>query len=243
MYRSNRDGVTDWVTLRTDTHFGISEILWARDMSLAVIASTGNSPNNQTGILTILPTDGAMPAIKTPFGGYGLQWGQSDQDIEEYAVYNALFEKEFEGDSINQVLIIDRTRVNNSALLEKDLTEFQKNTPLSPELVASFKGRNQQSYPLEPMLDFGLAYQLWSQEEVDVLRQQDEASGWKLFYEKYPNTYGFVYLSRVGFNADFSQALVYISSFHYEQPIKGGYYLMTRKDGRWIIESGYEWIS
>jgi len=81
MYRSNRDGVTDRVALRTDTYSGISEILWAEDMSLAIIAGAGKSPNNQSGIITILPTNGEMPAIVTPFGGYGLQWGQAVEQI------------------------------------------------------------------------------------------------------------------------------------------------------------------
>jgi hypothetical protein len=282
MVRSNRDGVTDRVALRTDTYFGISEILWAEDMSLAVITSAGNSPSNQSGMITILPTNGEMPAITTPFGGYGLQWGQAveqisspsptttapvgestaptspatstqvsestdtpqtDPDNEEYAVYNALLESNFKGDDINQILIIDHTQVNNPGLLEKDLTEFQENIPLAPELVASFKERNQQSYPLNPVLDFGLEYQLLTQEEVDELRPLDEASGWELLYEKYPNSYGFVYLSRVGFNADLSQALVYISASHYEWPIEGSYYLMTRNDGRWEVKNSYGWNS
>ncbi|MFC2043263.1 hypothetical protein ACFLUA_03840 [Chloroflexota bacterium] len=166
---------------------------------------------------------------------------QTAPDIEEYAVYNALLESEFKGGSIDQILIIDHTQVNNTELLEKNLTEFQEYTPLDPELVASFKERNQQPYPLKPVLDFGLDYQLLTQEEVDELRILDEASGWELLYEKYPKSYGFVYLSRVGFNADFSQALVYISASHYERPIEGGYYLMIRKDGRWEINSSYGW--
>jgi hypothetical protein len=166
-----------------------------------------------------------------------------DSNAEEYAVYNDLLEAEFKGDDIDQVFIIDHTRVNNPKLLERDLAAFQESTPLAPELVASFKERNQGSHQLNPVLDFGMEYQLWTQEEVDELRPMDEASGWKLFYEKYPNAYGFVYLSRVGFSADFSQALVYMESFHYEQPIKGGYYLMVRGDGRWVIENSYEWIT
>jgi hypothetical protein len=84
---------------------------------------------------------------------------------------------------------------------------------------------------------------LLTQEEVDELRPLDEASGWKLFYEKYPDSVGFIHLSRVGFNADLSQALVYIARYHYEQPLLGGYYLMTRQDGRWVIESSLEWIT
>jgi hypothetical protein len=84
---------------------------------------------------------------------------------------------------------------------------------------------------------------LLTQEEVDELRPLDEASGWELLYEKYPNSYGFVYLSRVGFNADLSQALVYISASHYEWSIEGSYYLMTRNDGRWEVKNSYGWNS
>jgi hypothetical protein len=166
-----------------------------------------------------------------------------DPDIEEYVVYNDLLEAEFKDGEIDQVLIIDHTRVNHTELMETDLAAFHEHTPLAPELVTSFKERNQESYLLKPALDFGMEYQLLTQEEVDELRPLDEASGWKLLYEKYPNSYGFVYLSRVGFNAELSQALVYTSSYHYEQPIKGGYYLMIRQDGRWVVETGYEWMT
>ena len=134
-----------------------------------------------------------------------------DPDVEEYAVYNDLLESEFKGGEIDQVLIIDQTRVNHSELLEQDLAALHEHTPLEPEMVASFKERNQESYPLKPILDFGMEYQLLTQEEVDELRPLDEASGWQLFYEKYPRAIGFIYLSRVGFNADLSQALVYFS--------------------------------
>ena len=168
---------------------------------------------------------------------------QPDPDVEEYAVYNDLLKAEFKGDEIDQVLIIDHTRVNNTKLMEQDLAAFHEHTPLAPELVTSFKERNQQPYLLKPVLDFGMEYQLLTQEEVDELRLLDEASGWKLFYEKYPDTVGFIHLSRVGFNADFSQALVCIAHFHYQQPLLGGYYLMTRQDGRWVIDSGLEWIT
>ena len=125
----------------------------------------------------------------------------------------------------------------------KDLEAFQENTPLPPELVDGFLERNQQSHPLRQELDFGVEYQLLTQETVDELRPLDEASGWKLRYERYPNSYGFVYLSRVGFNEDFSMALVYMSTYHYEQPLIGGYYLLVKKDGVWVVESAYEWMT
>jgi len=162
-----------------------------------------------------------------------------DPDIEEYAVYNALLEAEFKGDDIDQILIIDHTQVSSAKLIEQNLAEFQEYVPLSPEMIASFKERNNQSYLINPVLDFGVKYQLLTQEEVDELRSEDEASGWTLLYDKYPNAYGFVYLSRVGFNADFSQALVFMSTFHYERLMEGEYYLMIKQDGRWVIEASY----
>ncbi|MFC2042699.1 hypothetical protein ACFLUA_00920 [Chloroflexota bacterium] len=168
---------------------------------------------------------------------------QLDPDVEEYVVYNALLESKFAGADISQILFVDQTDVNNKALLEQDLAAFQGSTPLEGELINSFIERNKKPYPLEPALDFGMDYQLLSQDEVDELRSQDEASGWILLYEKFPNSYGFVYLSRVGFSADFSQALVYMSTYHYERLMEGGYYLMIRQDDRWVVEASYEWQS
>ena len=87
---------------------------------------------------------------------------QSDPDIVEYAVYNDLLEARFKGDEIEQVLIIDHSRVGNNKLLERTLAEFQEDVPLAPEMVSSFMERNQQSFPIKPVLDFGVKYQLLS---------------------------------------------------------------------------------
>jgi len=164
---------------------------------------------------------------------------QLNPEIEEYAVYNALLESKFASTDISQILFIDQTDTVSKGLIEQDLTAFQKSTPLEGELINSFMERNQKSYPLKPDLDFGLEYQLLTQEEVDELRSQDKASGWTLLYDKYPNAYGFVHLSPVGFNADFSQALVFMGTYHYDRLLEGGYYLMIRQNGSWIIEAEY----
>ena len=155
----------------------------------------------------------------------------------------ALLESRFASENTEQVLIVDQTRVVKPELLKRNLAEFQNNFLLAPELVDSFMERNQQPHQIEPRLDLGLEYQLLTQEQIDELRPLDEASGWKLFDEKYPNTVGFIYLSRVGFSADLSQALVYFEWSRYEQSILGGYFLMSKQDGLWVIEQAYEWIT
>ena len=164
-----------------------------------------------------------------------------DVDEEEYAVYSDLLEDRFARGETKQILIVDHTRVNNPGLVEMDLEYFNEYSPLAPELIESFKERNREQLKLEPKLDLSIKYQLLSQEQIDAFKPEDEASGWKLFYEKYPKTVGYIHLSRVGFNADFTQALVYYEWYHYDQPITGGYSLLNKQDGLWVVESGYEW--
>jgi len=165
-----------------------------------------------------------------------------NRDIEEIAVYSALLKDSFKGD-IDQLLIVDHTRVPSSGLMNQNLAEFQENKPLDQELLTNFLELNQQPAALDPDMDLNLKYQLMTQEEIDELAPLDEESGWELFDEKYPKAVGFIYLSRVGFNADLSQALVYYDQYYYDQPILGGNIFLTRQDGQWVVEYGYEWIT
>jgi hypothetical protein len=79
MYRSNSDGLTDRELLREAVFAGVDEILWAGDMSQAVIAGAGSADQGWTGAITILPVDGAQPAVVTSFTGYDLQWGRGGE--------------------------------------------------------------------------------------------------------------------------------------------------------------------
>jgi len=205
--------------------------------------STTSSPDEPT--TTGLSTQQAIqPSPDTPTPSrQPTEVSLLNPDDEEYAVYAALIENSFRGDWVEQVLIMDHTRVNSPELLEKDLAEIQEKKRLDKALVDSFLERNQQPFPLKPAFEMKLAYQLLTQEEVDAFRPLDEESGWKLFYEKFPNAVGYIYLSRVGFNADLSQALVYYEHYHYDQPIRGGYCLMTREEGSWVCGWGYEWMT
>ena len=162
---------------------------------------------------------------------------QKYPDIEEYAVYAALIKNEFSGDYIEQVLIMDHTAGVSQELLELNLKEWG----ITPDevVVESFLVRNQKSNQLEPNLDMELDYQLLTQEEVDEFRPQYESGGWEAFNEKYPNASGFLTFSRVGFNADVSQALVFFEESMYDQLIEGGYYFMVWQDGQWVVEYSY----
>lgn len=162
---------------------------------------------------------------------------QKDPDVEEYSVYSKLIANEFKGGEIKQVLIMDQTGGVSQGLLELNLREWGI-TP-DKETVDSFLARNQESNPLKPNLDLALDYQLLSQEEVDEFQPQSESGGWDVFNEKYPDASGFLTLSKVGFNSDLSQALVFFKLSLFDQLLEGGYYFMVWQDGEWVVDSSY----
>jgi hypothetical protein len=164
-----------------------------------------------------------------------------NREVEEMAVYATLLTHSFKGDFIEQYLIVDHTRVNSLGLLEQDLENLQEYKPLKEGVMEDFLAVNEQPSALEPILDIDLQVQLLTQEEIDELRPLDEESGWQLYYEKFPNAVGFIYLSRVGFSPDLTQALVYYEEYHYDQPITGGYQVFNWQDGQWVAEYGYQW--
>ena len=43
----------------------------------------------------------------------------------------------------------------------------------------------------------------------DLFRKDKFDRGWTGFYAKYPHSSGLIFLSKVGFNADFTQAMLY----------------------------------
>ena len=55
-------------------------------------------------------------------------------------------------------------------------------------------------------------------------------SGWKKFYEKYPFSQGIMTLSRIAFNSQMNQALIYVTN-EAEDSIGGGYFVLLVRDG------------
>lgn len=94
------------------------------------------------------------------------------------------------------------------------------------------------SHPVRPRLTLPVAYRLASAEEVATYGQD-----WKRWEALFPNAAGYFALSNVGFNADGTQALLYVEHVcglcgH------GGYILMRKANGRWSVEAeAGTWVS
>jgi hypothetical protein len=68
--------------------------------------------------------------------------------------------------------------------------------------------------------------------------------GWNDFYKKYPNSSGYISVSRVGFNTNFTRALLYKSNSCGSLCGSGDYVLFEKADGIWKAVNWFNcWMS
>jgi len=161
---------------------------------------------------------------------------------EELAVYASLLE----GYAAELIVITDKTGldiVSGEEELDETLDYVKQGMPeLEQETIDDFKNKNKESYSLKEDMDIGVDYLLISEEEIENIFQS--ATGWDDFYEKYPNSQGTMTLSKVGFNSEKDQALVYVGNQSHWLAGAGYYVLLVKENGDWIVkESIMTWIS
>jgi hypothetical protein len=180
-------------------------------------------------------------------------------DDEEYAVYSALINNDL-GDrgsrssssstaDADRVLVIDaRTSLWDISVGDESsnfFAELKKSSQeLQPETANDLQVKSNEVTNLERKFDIKIKYVLVSDEEIEGFFKSG-VDGWKTFYQKYPNSNGFLTLSRVGFNADRTQALVYKGWHCGGLCGSGSYFLLRKKKGGWVVgpSIGPAWVS
>jgi hypothetical protein len=165
---------------------------------------------------------------------------------EEYAVYRAsieqvseLFSIRYEYDELQLIVIIDHTSgCENYEELNEVLGYVSEKMPLTEqETLDSFQLRNKESHTLDNYFNLSVEVVLVSHEEIREIFRKD--NGWEEYDAKYPFSQGTMTLSRVGFNTEMNQALLYVKNMSYES-VGGAYYILfTKENGDWIIQ---DWI-
>ncbi|MGD2248992.1 MAG: hypothetical protein PVF58_11350 [Candidatus Methanofastidiosia archaeon] len=170
---------------------------------------------------------------------------------EEYAVYRALIEQvtelflvRYEYDELQFIVIIDHTSgCEPDEDLNKVLEWVGQEMPLAEqETLDSFQLRNKESHPLGDYFNLSVEVVLVSIEEVrEIFLKGNE---WEEYDAKYPFSQGTMTLSRVGFNAEMNQALLFVENMSYESVGAGCYILFTKENDDWIIQDWViSWIS
>jgi hypothetical protein len=162
--------------------------------------------------------------------------GESSTPLDdEYAVYAALIEDRYLKEDVDLIVIRDQTTVFP---LGPDVTYEQvgQDVPALEEATYDdFLAANQEPAPLDASLDLGFDYTLVSLQELEEFLAGGPWS-FDAFYERFPNSQGLMELSRVGFNSDHTQALVYVGN-QYDLLGGAGYYLLlSKQDGAWQVD-------
>ncbi len=167
-----------------------------------------------------------------------LQPTRGDLDAEEQAVYAALLSNY----DVRERVVLSKT--TDSGFEFTGQTEQPQGMPgLSEELWQDYLAQNDRSYPLSQGMEVGVEYVLLDAEEMsDIFSNYED--GWNEFYSRYPDSPGITTFSRVGFNPDRTEALVYMGTqFHYLAGA-GNLVRLEKQNGEWkIVDRMMLWIS
>lgn len=137
-------------------------------------------------------------------GGYPSS--KAKLEAEEYEVMSALI-NEYAGSDFELLLINDHTE---SWCIMARLQEMRSDwVGLESETIDSLIVRNSFSVELEKKLSLDSKYRLIPRDEYVKILQGDAVPNWNNFDTLFPDSPGFMTVSRVGFNSERTQALIY----------------------------------
>lgn len=164
----------------------------------------------------------------------------------EYAVYSAAIEEFRKGHNGNSVVIYNRTEdvSGPESVTSGRMRRCEAFVPETEESVAaSFGERNRQ--PLELTRSFTLKGDYVLASDADLKTIPDDRMRLEGLAAKYPDAFGVVGISRVGFNAEMNKAVVYISRGYCGLGCgEGACMVLVKEDCNWKVkDKGSVWMS
>ena len=149
---------------------------------------------------------------------------------DEQAVYAVFF-----AENPGITVLRQATATDTSMPSAQDTADFVRAglPTVSDETIDDYLKNNEQIDQLPADMNIGVAYHLLSPAEWAELSQQPDWGS--VLKERYPGTDGFMFFSRVGFNAAHDQALLYVGKLYGPMAVEAGYYALEKQDGQWRI--------
>lgn len=159
-------------------------------------------------------------------------------DADEYAVYRVAIEHMFGDVGYERYVIRDRTWP-----YDLDLAYVSAQIPdLARATHDAYTRRNKEPHPLADAFGLAVPVKLIAREELDEIFGSPD--GWDEFYRRYPGSQGEMTLSRVGFDQDRGQALLYLGNQSHWLAGAGWAILLERSAYGWtVIRWAFLWIS
>ena len=170
----------------------------------------------------LLPFQSASANPSEPQSGYEIP--------EAYEVYSAILPSEWPWREANakRLVIRSETRAYKMCLSpEKGSEEI-----IGPA-ISDYVRQNQKTWLLQKNIRIEKPYEMIRADQIKAIFEQG-IEGWNAFYEKHPDSGGWIELSAVGFNADKTVAVVYMG--HSCGGLCGGgqFHVLQKKDGKWL---------
>jgi hypothetical protein len=158
---------------------------------------------------------------------------------EEQKIYSMLIDED--------VLLMEKTSLESG-----DWSSYIKNglPKIEQETLIDFQDKNRETYSLKDHLPKNLSVTFMTQTELQEIAGDDSG---RIFHERYPNASGYIWVSRIGFNSSFTQALVIKSGAYtftsnsglfYHWSGGGSYILLKKAGSRWrVIGELAAWVS
>jgi len=194
---------------------------------------------------------GQVPA--TPAGGV---------TDAEYRVLSAYITSEFTGDKgehrvghqVSKIVIGEETQtdLDDSHIQDDDGKQISwkkiskylhKQAPgLQVATLDSFRYGGAHQVSFATLFHVPVIYELVDKAEIDAIFEK--GGWWTDYYKRYPNSQGFLTLSRVGFSPDGKQALFYTKNGCGGTCGTGTYVVMERADSGWkVLKEILIWVS
>lgn len=162
----------------------------------------------------------------------------NDITSEEYAVYSALIQNMYVKERVRTIVIVKHTmfyKINWEKPEDYRKSILDELRPISQETIEDFEKKNEEEGELARHLNLTVNYVLLGKQSA-TKTPEEYANKWKEFYERYPNSPGMISLSRVGFNSDKDQALVYVGNSCGGLCGKGYYVMLMKSDRVWKVQ-------
>jgi hypothetical protein len=175
---------------------------------------------------------------------------------EDYAIYSLVLQTHFVKDGIERIVLGDHTLMEYPPIMmamtqfggSKDAKTIGESA--AKETLQDYEQKNKTPLPLAPKFTLNVPLVLMSAAERDRVfmitgeKKVAGPKGMEAFQKLYPKSPGFMNISRIGFNSDRTQALLYIGFVCGGLCGEGHIFLLVKENGTWKIRHvAMTWVS
>ncbi len=165
--------------------------------------------------------------------------GKDELSSEEYAVYSAYFngieKSPKDGRLVKLVVINNQTKGVGDYCSQDSIAKHDKRITNDQikSLFEDLQTKKDDSKLFKRLFDIKHDYVLIDNKDFEVFFRNKDYEGWDDFYKKYPNSSGYIGLSRVGFNTNLTKAIIFRTINCGALCGSGDYILFEKIDGKW----------